>query len=298
MGKSPIEWTEYTWNPIRGCSRCSEGCRHCYAEMIAARFSQNFGDSQRQQGPFAGFAIMTDSGPRWTGKVALVDKILHEPLRWRKPRLAFISMSDPWHESLDMRDIAKVYAVMAYAQRSTFQILTKRSANRRAWMEGDQFRREVMEQFARLMSEYGTPRHPSPWRWPLPNVHEGVSIEAGGLAWRIADLIRTPAARRFVSYEPALEYVNFDYLLDLQPRLDQVIIGGESGPGARCFHFSWARALVKACRRAQVAVFVKQLGARPVGETKADMLSLVNLNRKGSNFEAFPPDLQVRELIS
>src|SRR3990170_2369205 len=90
-----IEWTDSTWNPVRGCTRVSEGCRNCYAERIAARFS---GPGQRYQG----FARMTPSdGARWTGKVELIPDKLEEPLHWRKPRRIFVnSMSDLFHETL------------------------------------------------------------------------------------------------------------------------------------------------------------------------------------------------------
>ena len=135
MGKTKIEWTRgddgalgYTWNPVRGCSRISPGCEHCYAETMAARFS---GEGR----PFHGFAVMQPA--RWTRKVALVPSMLDLPLRWKKPRRIFVnSMSDLFHESLSNDDIDEVFGVMAacrYIGRDAraghvFQVLTKRAA--------------------------------------------------------------------------------------------------------------------------------------------------------------------------
>jgi protein gp37 len=132
--KTSIEWTDATWNCVRGCSRVSPGCggaNHeggCYAEKIAARFS---GPGQ----PFEGFAERTKFGGRWTGKMALVEEMLTVPLRWKKPRRIFVnSMSDLFHENLPDEAIDKVFAVMALAPQHTFQVLTKRSDRMRAYM--------------------------------------------------------------------------------------------------------------------------------------------------------------------
>src|SRR5689334_12264356 len=107
--KSEIEWTEATWNPVRGCSRISEGCRFCYAERIASRFSgEGF--------PFNGYAESTEGGPRWTGKVTPLEHALELPLRWRKPRRIFVnSMSDLFHEELPFEFIQRVFEVMQAA---------------------------------------------------------------------------------------------------------------------------------------------------------------------------------------
>ena len=120
--KTGIEWTDATWNPIRGCSRVSEGCRNCYAETIAARFS----------GPglaYEGLAVMQNGHPHWTGKIEFVDEHLLDPLSWRRPRRIFVnSMSDLFHENVtdEMRD--KIFAVMALCPQHIFQVLTKRPA--------------------------------------------------------------------------------------------------------------------------------------------------------------------------
>lgn len=122
-----IEWTDATWNPVRGCTRVSEGCRFCYAERVAVRWSE-----PGQWGH--GFARSTPAGPRWTGRVELVPSKLSDPLRWRRPRRVFVnSTSDLFHDSLAYGYIAAVYGVMAEAERHTFQVLTKRPQVARDW---------------------------------------------------------------------------------------------------------------------------------------------------------------------
>ncbi len=252
MTRSKIQWTDRTWNPVRGCSRVSEGCRFCYAERQAARFAlavrrDGHMIPRVEPGPFNGFAEMRDGEPRWTGKVALIPDKLDEPLRWRKPSRVFVnSMSDLFHEKLSDADIQKVFDVMRDAIQHTFQVLTKRPER---------------------MLAFG-PR-------PLPNIWLGVSVEDQKTAdERIPLLLRTPAAVRFVSYEPALGPVDFrrwfPYDVEIsqtQSRrtfgIDWIIVGGESGPHARPFNIEWARSTIKACREAGVACFVKQLGAKP-----------------------------------
>ena len=116
---SKIEWTESTWNPVRGCTRVSEGCRFCYAERIAARFS---GKGMA----YEGLAENTKAGPRWTQQVRLVEKLLNEPLKWKKPRRIFVnSMSDLFHEKIELSYIQRVFDVMRRADKHQFQVLTK-----------------------------------------------------------------------------------------------------------------------------------------------------------------------------
>ena len=118
-----IAWCDRTWNPVRGCSRVSPGCEHCYAELIALRFS-------RDGLPFHGF-VRRDRNEKaqWTGKVELVENALTEPLSWRKPARIFVnSMSDLFHEALPDEDILRVFDVMRQAEHHTFQVLTKRAA--------------------------------------------------------------------------------------------------------------------------------------------------------------------------
>lgn len=239
-----IEWTDRTWNPVRGCSRVSEGCRNCYAERFAARFA-------KPGEPFHGFV---DDG-KWTGRVELVPEKLAEPLSWRKPARVFVnSMSDLFHESLTDHEILKIFDVMHHASRHTFQILTKRPERMRRWFE----------------KKHERMNRPIAWRneWPLPNVWLGVSVENQEAMHRVRDLQMTPAAVRFVSAEPLIGPLDFYPHLglsmiggvDVDP-INWVIVGGESGPGARPCRLDWIASIVRQCKDAGVAAFVKQLGA-------------------------------------
>lgn len=294
--KSTIEWTDATWNPVRGCSRVSEGCRNCYAERVAARFS---GPGL----PYQGFAELTPGGPRWTGRVELVPGKLAEPLSWQRPRRVFVnSMSDLFHEELGFEDIAAVWGIMAACPRHTFQILTKRPERMRDWFSW--MREFAMQQrdiasapsrrqtamkaaFTALGETDAVKRRMDPaWAgdhdlgpWPLPNVWLGVSVEDQGTAdLRIPLLLSTPAAVRFISAEPLLGPVSIIEQLDpgrcdCEPcsrtsvrctasrhPLDWVIVGGESGPGARPVHPDWIRRLRDQCEAADVTFFFKQWG--------------------------------------
>lgn len=272
-----IQWTDATWNPIRGCSRVSEGCRNCYAEVVAARFS---GPGQ----PYEGLARRTSNGgARWTGKIMFVEKHLDDPLRWRKPSRIFVnSMSDLFHEDVTDEQLDRIFAVMDAARRHTFQVLTKRPARMLAYSE---LRRA-----------------------PASNVWLGVSVENQQAAdERIPLLLETPAAVRFLSCEPLLGPIDLvPFLFDevdgttmpdySSPRasnrgLSWVIVGGESGPNARPCDTQWIRDIVDQCQAAGAAPFVKQLGAYPVNGSYAMQLE----DSHGGNPEEWAPFLRVRE---
>lgn len=281
QGPKGISWTDETWNPIRGCSRVSEGCRHCYAEQVAARFS---GPGQ----PYEGLADRNRSGSKWTGKVRLIDDALPLPLRWKKPRRIFVnSMSDLFHENLPDEAIDKIFAVMALAPQHTFQVLTKRPEWMRAYFAADDRLRQIN---GAIWSTLGTPRgskidHGGHWRasLPLPNVWLGVSVEDQDAAdQRIPLLLETPAAVRFLSCEPLLGALDIRQHLEpweqngvdmsrdvgsrvgcatgVTPAIDWVICGGQSGPGAQPMHPDWARSLRDQCQAAGVPFFFKQWG--------------------------------------
>lgn len=335
MSTSSIEWTDVTWNPVRGCSRVSEGCRNCYAERIAGRFS---GPGQRFEG-FARRGSYTHGVERgthggvWTGRVELVPSKLDEPLRWRSPRRVFVnSMSDLFHEALPDEAIDKVFARMALCdgtrssgRHHTFQILTKRPRRMLAYFaDPDVSYRVAAEVTCRVITGWRPSKGGLDWMpekvWPLPNVWLGVSIEAQATAdERIPLLLKTPAAVRFVSYEPALGPVDFTnlrhdggWLQALGPRggrnkafdlplLDWLIVGGESGPRARPFDVAWARSAVRQCRESGVACFVKQLGSRPTSDHRArpdgeeSHWTALLRDRKGGDPAEWPEDLRVRE---
>lgn len=298
-----ISWTDETWNPTRGCSRVSPGCVNCYAERQAARFANPAGAYEdtgvTEAGPFHGFVHIVNGHPAWTGKVELIESKLLEPLHWRKPRRVFVnSMSDLFHESLPDEAIDRVFAVMAQAPQHTFQILTKRADRMLKWFSGEKdFERSREDHVDEAAGSFGWCHANVYGRWPLPNVWLGISVEDQKSAdERIPLLLQTPAVVRFVSYEPALGPINFESLgvcrdyrdgtSEAVTGLDWMIVGGESGPGARPFDIAWARNTIEQCKDAGVACFVKQLGAN---------VGLPLKDRKGGEWEEWPEDMRVRE---
>jgi protein gp37 len=235
--KTAIEWTEATWNPLTGCTKVSPGCDHCYAESIAHRFDG------------------TPAYPNGFG-VTLRPERLDQPLRWKRPRRIFVnSMSDLFHDSVPDTYIAQVFGVMALAPHHTFQVLTKRHARMRSLVSHGLL--DLIDDPA------GDVRAKVP-HWPLPNVWLGVSAE--NQQWadiRIPALLDTPAAVRFVSAEPLLGPIRLGAIPPLVggvPKIDWVIVGGESGHGARPMHPDWARGLRDECEDAGVAFLFKQWG--------------------------------------
>ena len=283
--RTPIEWTDATWNPIRGCTRVSEGCRNCYAEIMAARFSD-----PGQWGHGLARRVTLPDGTtdhRWTGKLQLIDAQLDLPLRWPRPRRIFVnSTSDLFHESVPDEWIDRVFAVMALAPQHTFQVLTKRLERMREYVAkhdcskpGDRITDLAFSMNRRVRGYRGSGGSA---HWPFFNVWLGTSVEDQATAdTRIPHLLATPAAIRFISAEPLLGPVDITKWLHdstcndwpgtcicSDPREDHinwVIAGGESGPGARVWPGleDAARSLRDQCRSAGVAFFMKQMaGAR------------------------------------
>jgi protein gp37 len=235
---SQIEWTDSTWNPVRGCTKISPGCKHCHAERFSERFRGVPGSPFEQ-----GFDLR------------LVPEKLEQPLRWRNSKRIFVnSMSDLFHEGVPTDYIAKVGRVMQKADWHTYQILTKRHERLHDLLVGD----------LRWMSE-------------LPHVWFGVSVEDReyGLA-RIALLGKTPATVRFLSIEPLLEDLGKISLRGIH----WVIVGGESGPGARPIEKSWVLRILVQCREQRVPFFFKQWG----GVRKHETGRLLN----GRTYDDFP----------
>lgn len=264
-----IQWTDETWNPTTGCDQVSPGCDNCYALTMAKRLRgmgspdyQNDGDS-RTSGP--GFAA------------TMHPHRLDTPLRWTKPRRVFVnSMSDLFHDAVSDEFIVKVFAIMAGAPRHTFQVLTKRHGRMRSLLGGD-FRAQVAEQITEYMGRHiGRPDITfdgkradgqnlwGPRVWPLPNVWLGVSVEDQKWAdLRIPALLDTPAAVRFLSCEPLLGPVDLTAKhgdIDYLDVIDWVIVGGESGPGARPMRRAWVTSIRDQCVAAGVALHFKQWG--------------------------------------
>jgi protein gp37 len=249
MGKTSIEWTDASWNPVVGCTEISPGCANCYAARLAATRLRNVPS-------YAGLAaignltvIETDASvkkpPRWTGDVRFLPERIEEPLHWRKPRRIFVcDMGDLFHEAVTDFQLDQIWYVMLKAERHTFQVLTKRPGRMRNFIRD--------------------------WRYTcgsrnfLPNVWLGVSVENQHFAdERIPILLDTPAAVRWLSCEPLLgQVIALPKALPTRtPEIDWIVAGGESGPCARPMHPAWARSLRDQCQAAGVPFFFKQWGA-------------------------------------
>src|SRR5690349_19555268 len=197
---SSIEWTDATWNPVRGCTKISPGCKHCYAERFAERFRGVQGHPFEQ-----GFDLK------------LIPDKLEEPLRWKTPKRIFVnSMSDLFHDQVPTAFIQKVFSVMNLAYQHQYQVLTKRA--------------ERVEKLNDAL----------PW---APHIWMGVSVENEDYLWRIDHLRRTNAHIKFLSIEPLLSPLG---KLNLQG-IDWVIVGGESGPGARPMDEAWVKDIRNQC---------------------------------------------------
>lgn len=289
-----IEWTNATWNPVRGCAIVSKGCTNCYAMRQAHRFSA-------PGGAYAGLTQLTKGGPVWTGKVTLHPELLHQPWRWKKPRRIFVnSMSDLFHEDVPDDFIAQVWFTMACTQQHTFQILTKRPQRMLEWLT----RHGQNAVFAGEEPEYqeSLKRH----GWPLRNVWLGVSVEDQASAdERIPWLLQTPATVRWISAEPLLGPVRIERWLPAKiiggpgeptlEGLDWVVAGGESGHGARPTHPDWIRALRDQCAAAGVPFFFKQWGAWAPMRT-IDALTTPGRGMLIDRTGALPPITAIKDL--
>jgi protein gp37 len=215
---SAIEWTDATWNPVRGCTKISPGCKHCYAETFAERFRGVKGHPYEH-----GFDLR------------LIPSKLGEPLKWRTPKMIFVnSMSDLFHDLVPDSYIVAVAKVMMAAKWHTYQVLTKRSERLR----------DLLNTKLRFAAEQ-------------QHIWWGVSVEDKkyGLP-RIEDLRNAEAGVRFLSVEPLLEDLGKVRLHGV----DWVIVGGESGAGARPMKKEWVLSIRDQCRRSRVPFFFKQWG--------------------------------------
>jgi len=214
-GNSKIEWTQKTWNPVTGCDKVSQGCKHCYADRLARRL-QAMGNARYRNG----------------FEVTLHEDLLDKPFEWKQPQLIFVnSMSDLFHEKIPMEFIQRVFYTMVECPQHVFQILTKRN-----------------KQLSSLAPEL-------PW---AENIWMGVSVENADVVDRVRDLQEIPARVKFLSCEPLIGPIPE---LPLEG-IDWVIVGGESGPGARPMDLNWARQIRDQCQEAGVAFFLKQLGGQ------------------------------------
>lgn len=242
MNKTGIEYLDYTWNVTHGCSPVSSGCANCWAKGTSKRLAGMGVRGYAKDDPFA---------------VVCCPWKLNEPLLVKKPsRIGVSFMGDLFHEDVPHHFIRDVWDYMNATPRHRYMILTKRP--------------KTMLEFIQDYVKY--------WRGVLPNIQLGVSVEDQQTAdERIPLLLQTPAAVRYVSYEPALGPVDFGGIWAYCPThdfeggfcggpcsdrqmLDGIILGGESGPGARPMHPGWARSVRDQCQAAGVPFFFKQWG--------------------------------------
>jgi protein gp37 len=328
-----IEWTDQTWNPVTGCTKVSQGCKHCYAERVFPRTAAG----QYVDLPHDDDATEWPVRPRRFTDVVMHHDRLEQPLHWRKPRMVFVnSMSDLFHEDVPDEFIDKVFAVMALCPQHTFQVLTKRPERMLSYLTGHAAGGRNIYAAAQAIPMPRGKDKPDTC-WPFSHVWLGVSVEDQETAdERIPLLLQTPAAMRFVSYEPALGPVDFTRLrvpdgkpdefgavavnapVEINPLarswigtlrieyamghgIDWLIIGGESGPKARPCDVQWARDTIAQCKAAGVPVFVKQLGACVTGQINHEANEGYGVvaarldDRKGGDPSEWPEDLRVRE---
>jgi len=279
MNKSSIEWCDFTWNPVSGCSKVSGGCKNCYAEGVANRF---WGDR------------------KFTDVICHEDR-LDQPLRRKKGARIFVnSMSDLFHEDVPFEFIDKVMAVVALCPQHTFIVLTKRPERMAEYFNG-KFTKELLNcrkaeiagHVVKKAAALGHDVTKIDWdifyKWPLPNLWLLTSVEDQPTAnRRIPKFLDVPAVVHGVSYEPALGAVDFTNIVYPKfkpthphdpvisydvlrghmkgpddvglPKLDWIIAGGESGPGARPSHPDFFRQVRDQCIEAGVSFFFKQWG--------------------------------------
>lgn len=223
MTRTKIEWSDYSWNPVTGCSKVSEGCRFCFARRMAGRLAGRCGYPEAPH----------------HFDVTLHPDRLDQPLHWKKPRMIFVcSMSDLFHKDVPDNFRDRIFDVMAATPQHTYQVLTKRPKEMNLFLNHHYYAYTLTK--------------------PLPNVWLGISIENQGAADKRREYLRSvSAAVKFVSYEPALgpvDWTGWEFV-------NQIISGGESGPKARPSHPDWHRATRDFCQEHGTAYFFKQFGA-------------------------------------
>lgn len=308
-----IEWTEFNWNPLSGCSRKSAGCENCYAEKMTKRLAAM--GLEKYQG------LLNEQG-RFNGVIKFSENDLLAPLKRKKPTTYFVnSMSDLFHEKVKDEWLDKAFAVMALTPQHTYQILTKRPERMREYLTNAAKWPDLHTRFhetAKHLVGYHAPVRRAINRedLPLKNVWLGVSVEDQKTAdERIPLLLETPAAVHWLSMEPLLEHIDLEHIRwtdedaeirldartgevwcensdspsaysnDSEARIEWAVIGGESGPGARPCNIAWIRSIVGQCKGAGVPVFYKQGGSS----------NACQHSKKGGCYDCFPADLKIRE---
>ncbi len=226
MAETQIEWTDATWNPVAGCSLESAGCKHCYAMQMARRL-----EAMKVE-KYKGLTKKVGQYVKWNGVVKEDATSLLIPYKWKKPRKIFVnSMSDLFHDEVSDEFIFAVWKVMRETPQHNYQILTKRP-----------------ERMLEIVSKK--------IKTVLPNVWLGTSVENADVVSRIGFLRKTPAAVRFISFEPLIDSVGSVNLR----KIHWAIVGGESGSKARPIKEEWIDGIHKQCLKYSTAFFFKQWG--------------------------------------
>lgn len=261
MNKTTIEWTDYTWNPVTGCTKVSQGCKFCYAEGLFKRFGDHVWGHK--------FTNVTMHPERVIEPNKMIAKI-------RGKKVFVCDMSDLFHEKVTDQFIARVFRTMSQCPDTIFQVLTKRVERAVEFYSKVKFGNAVID----MCETFGLTQNGDRVPWPLPNVWIGTSCEDQKTAdERIPLLLQIPAAVRFLSCEPLLGPIDISSWLypkefigmpvesyderwhsNLQNDIHWVIAGGESGHKARPMHPDWARSLRDQCAAAGVPFFFKQWG--------------------------------------
>lgn len=250
MATTRIEWADRVWNPVTGCSKCSDACDNCYAERMSKRLAGRCGYPTLD--PF---------------KVTWHQDRLFEPISWNKPSRVFVcSMADLFHSDVRDDKLLCIFTVIALSPKQTFLLLTKRPERAHEFLCLENLQDSIIEVAGSRFGVDGANRVRAAFKDgnALPNVWLGATIWDQASADRsVPILLSTPAAKRFVSIEPMLGPVDLRDGLGLMCApgdIDWVICGGETGPGARPMHPDWPRSLRDQCQAAQVPFFFKQWG--------------------------------------
>jgi protein gp37 len=308
MNKTKISWTDFSWSSVTGCSPIGAGCDHCWANSL---------HSMRHKAHLNGKKMAAQYEVTFS-TIQLHPSRLEDPFRLRESsKIATCLGGDLFHEKIQNEFIAAVFAIAAACPHLTFQMLTKRPGRMVEWFKWVGSRSQMlMHESAKQYMGYENKKRPAinTEVWPLPNVWMGVSVwDQPSADEFIPILLNTPAAIRWVSYEPALGPLGLSKYLSIPQfdcpiatdhercGLDWVVCGGESGKNARRCDVQWIRSIVDQCKDAEVPVFVKQMGdystrVDPTDDVRGPVTKrILWQKRAGSDPAEWPVDLQVRQ---
>lgn len=296
MGKTTIEWTDSSWNPVTGCTKISQGCKFCYAETLYNRFN----------------------GAKSFNNVTSHHSRLNDPFLWKPQRVFVNSMSDLFHESVLTSFIDEIMVTMAFTPHITYQVLTKRSLRMMEYMNDPKMPQRILDlmhykkQFfypptANKKLYFMQEKHEDIIKnttFPLKNVWTGVSVENQEMAdERIPNLKTTNSALRFLSCEPLLGYIDLTKHLSDNGIIEWIIIGGESGNQARPMHPYWVEyILLQLANRAKFfknvpAVFFKQWGSYIPGSDYLSGKKHFAVLDNGNKYKwDYPDDLEIKKV--